>query len=105
LTNDYDDFVDDLWIEDQDFRIEFARCGLGLAGESGEVAELIKKVLRGDGLLDNERVASELGDVLFYLTKAAHLMGYTLEGIQSLNVDKLSDRRSRGVIKGSGDDR
>lgn len=104
-TGDYDDFVDEMWLGDPDNRIELARCGLGLSGEAGEVGELIKKSLRGDGLLDQQRVASELGDVLFYVTATAHQMGYNLDHIIAENVNKLRGRKARGTIKGSGENR
>lgn len=45
--------------------LELSYLGLGLAGESGEVVELIKKRLR-DGSLDVERLCDELGDVAYY---------------------------------------
>ncbi len=78
--------------------------GLGLCGEAGEVAEKIKKRYR-DGTLDAKQVAFELGDALWYLTAIADDMGYTLQDILDLNVEKLESRRSRGKFQGSGDNR
>ena len=89
---------------------------LGLMGEAGEVAEKIKKQLRGDInhnpmehgdiIARNEDVGKELGDVLFYLTWLAAYHGYTLEQIMDLNVKKLNDRKSRnGTLRGDGDNR
>ncbi len=81
---------------------------LGLAGESGEVAEKVKKLIRdGDDKSGNfeDAVASELGDVLWYLANLASEIGMTLEEIAIINTQKLQDRKARGVLKGSGDDR
>lgn len=82
---------------------------LGLASEAGEVAGKVKKVLRDkDGKFDlntNEEIAFELGDVLWYLAAIADDMGTSLEAIARMNIIKLEDRRARGVIAGSGDNR
>lgn len=80
---------------------------LGLAGEAGEVANKMKKVLRGDYGLDQLRevLAHELGDVLWYVATVAHELGYTLEEIGEMNLDKLRARNVRGTVKGSGDER
>lgn len=79
-------------------------CALGLTGESGEYSEKVKKLIR-DGSFDPEAAAKELGDVLWYLTRSANELGYSLEQIASMNIEKLTSRRDRGVLKGSGDDR
>lgn len=84
--------------------IEGMYCALGLVGEAGEVSEKIKKWHR-DGVLDRLAVALECGDVLYYLTRIANSMGYTLAQIEELNRDKLTSRKQRGVIHGSGDNR
>lgn len=82
---------------------------LGLGNEAGEVQGKIKKVLRDNGgVFDSEnkgKIADELGDVLWYLTATADDIGYTLEEIALMNIKKLTSRRERGVISGSGDDR
>ena len=78
---------------------------LGLCGESGEIAEKVKKWLRGDKELDREGLLKELGDPLWYITSLAADLGFTLQDVVDANVSKLSSRKDRGVIKGSGDDR
>lgn len=82
---------------------------LGLCGEVGEVAEKVKKMIRDDGgVLSAERraaLAGELGDVLWYLAQVATEAGLDLDAIAAANIEKLSSRRLRGVLHGSGDDR
>lgn len=81
---------------------------LGLAGEAGEVANKAKKILRGDYELTEEvraAIADELGDAQWYLAAVAGDIGYSLGDIARMNLDKLADRRDRGVIRGSGDNR
>lgn len=82
---------------------------LGLCGEAGEVAEKIKKMVRDDaGVLTDERraaLAKELGDVLWYLAQIATEADLELAAIAAANIDKLSSRRRRNVLQGSGDDR
>jgi NTP pyrophosphatase (non-canonical NTP hydrolase) len=77
---------------------------LGLCGEAGEVAEKIKKFMR-DGVLNDKEVAKELGDVLWYIANLAEDLGYDLAEIADMNLEKLADRKNRGVIRGSGDNR
>jgi len=82
---------------------------LGLVGESGEVAEKIKKVLRDkNGNLDDDSklaLKKELGDVLWYLSNLCDELGFSLNDIAKVNLEKLNLRLSRGKISGSGDDR
>lgn len=77
---------------------------LGLCGEAGEYAEKVKKGIR-DGSFDREGAILELGDVLFYLTRAAVELGVSLEEVADRNIVKLTSRNARGVIGGSGDAR
>lgn len=82
---------------------------LGLNGEAGEVAEVIKKVLRDDnGELTPETLAKlekEMGDVLWYLARLADVTGFSLEAVAAANLQKLADRKARNAINGSGNDR
>ncbi len=82
---------------------------LGLAGESGEVAEKIKKVIRDkNGIIDaetKEEIKKELGDVLWYVSQIASELDLSLDGVAELNIEKLYSRLERGKISGSGDNR
>jgi|TARA_B110000858_G_C17769177_1_gene458676 NTP pyrophosphatase (non-canonical NTP hydrolase) len=81
---------------------------LGLAGEAGEVANKVKKLLR-DGYENNkdyrEALSSEIGDCLWYISILADDIGFKLSDIADSNIVKLKDRQIRGVIGGSGDNR
>jgi len=78
---------------------------LGLTGEAGEVANKVKKFIRGDSELDKHAVAMELGDCLWYVSDLARNLGFSLEDIALLNLQKLSDRKARGKLAGNGDNR
>jgi NTP pyrophosphatase (non-canonical NTP hydrolase) len=84
--------------------LPLAYCALGLTGEAGEYSEKVKKLIR-DGHIDKRLAAKELGDVLWYLTRSANELGYSLENIAEINLEKLHDRNKRGVLKGNGDER
>lgn len=87
----------------------FVYPALGLAGEAGEVADKLKKVIRDDnGILTNsvcDAVAKELGDVLWYVAVLANELDYDLGDIAVMNINKLNSRKERGVLTGSGDNR
>jgi len=82
---------------------------LGLTGEAGEVADKVKKVIRDNsGEFSDEKkkqIALELGDVMWYAASLSHDLGYTLEEICQMNLDKLASRMQRDKIHGSGDER
>ena len=81
-----------------------AYCALGLGGEAGEYSEKVKKLIR-DGKLDKPLAVKELGDVLWYLTRSANELGYSLVDVAEINLIKLTSRKERGVLQGSGDER
>lgn len=80
---------------------------MGLLEESGEVAGVFKRLIRGD--YDESTTATklhkELGDVLWYLSAIAYDNNWSLEDIAQANLDKLSSRQLRGKLLGEGDDR
>lgn len=82
---------------------------LGLCGESGEVADKVKKVLRDNNseFTDEKKteIAKEIGDVLWYCATLSNDLGYTLDDIAEMNYQKLHSRQMRGKIGGSGDNR
>lgn len=82
---------------------------LGLCGESGEVADKLKKIFRDKNGVISEKesadIAKEIGDVLWYVSVLASDLGYTLEEIAELNIKKLRTRKEKGMISGSGDNR
>lgn len=69
---------------------------MGLCGESGEVIDLVKKHLSQGHPLDREALAKELGDVAWYLAETAYVLGYPLEEILRMNLEKLSARYPDG---------
>lgn len=117
--NEYQAFVASMKAYPEKFAVIYP--ALGLCGESGEIAEKVKKWLRGDGggqttsvdgvlainMLEEARVAllKELGDPLWYITSMAADLGFTLQDVVDANYEKLTSRKERGVIKGSGDNR
>lgn len=104
----YDAFVESLakykTVKPNETIVRSMYCALGLVGEAGEFSEKVKKWHR-DGEIDRHSAALELGDVLYYLTASANLLGYSLSEIERLNRAKLTDRQKRGMIHGSGDNR
>lgn len=82
---------------------------LGLAGEAGEVAEKVKKMLRDDnGIITREfkeDLTKELGDVLWYVSQTASEFKLDLDKIASGNIEKLFSRKKRGALRGRGDNR
>jgi NTP pyrophosphatase (non-canonical NTP hydrolase) len=81
-----------------------AIMSLGLAGETGEVIEKIKKILR-DGTYDEDNIVKELGDVVYYWARLCRFFGKQPSEIIETNVHKLTSRKERGVLRGSGDNR
>lgn len=69
---------------------------LGLNGEAGECADIVKKHLFQGHELDKGHLAKELGDVAWYLAISAYALGYDLETILQMNVDKLRERYPDG---------
>jgi NTP pyrophosphatase (non-canonical NTP hydrolase) len=90
----------------------------GLTEEAGEVAGVMKRYHRGDekyvkkdsygkrlSVEAREKLAAEIGDVLWYVAMIADELEIPLADIAQMNIDKLADRAKRKVITGSGDNR
>lgn len=82
---------------------------LGLAGESGEFCDKVKKLIRDyGGELDapqRDALIRELGDVLWFVSQAAWELGIDLSMVANSNLAKLEDRKNRNVLRGNGDER
>lgn len=75
---------------------------LGLAGEAGEVANKVKKMLR-DNNFDREGLAAEIGDVLWYIAALCRDLNLDMQDLALSNLEKLYGRKARGTLGGSGD--
>ena len=115
--NDYQDFTATTDKAGTDLN-----CILGLIGETGEIAEKVKKITRSVNEVfpfgvseinfnkdftreERKELAKEVGDVLWYASRLADRLGYKLGDIAALNVEKLSSRKTRGILHGKGDNR
>ncbi len=98
----YQDFTDSTAIYPPEKGLEYT--ALGLASEAGEFAGKVKKMIR-DGNYDTEAMIAELGDVLWYVARAAAELDVHLSDVAKDNVEKLKSRQDRGKLKGSGDNR
>lgn len=82
---------------------------LGLCGESGEIAEKMKKIVRDYNSnfdkIDKDDLTKELGDVLWHVAVIADYFSIPLDEVGAKNIEKLADRLKRGQIGGSGDNR
>lgn len=100
-ANEYQQSASRTRIDKPDFKITdpqvmIAWNALGLAGEAGEVADLIKKGIFHQRGLDKENLKKELGDVLWYLTALCSDLGLTLEEVMQHNIQKLQARFPEG---------
>ena len=104
---EYQDFVETTWIREDSPAKEELRIFYGIVGELGEIAELNKKIMRdgGDASEWRKNITKEFGDVFYYLAKYANFFDIDLNEVLVTNVIKLSSRKDRGVIQGSGDER
>lgn len=81
---------------EKDLEKNLVNAALGLSGETGEVADLIKKWKNQGHSLDENKLIEELGDVLWYIALATDSIGYDLSDVASLNIKKLKLRYPYG---------
>jgi len=91
MINDFGTYVRNRWGPVQPLDRSWLIATMGLAGETGEVVEPLKKHYR-DGVHPGDALLLELGDVLHYLTVLGQSYGWTLDDIASANVAKLIAR-------------
>jgi NTP pyrophosphatase (non-canonical NTP hydrolase) len=82
---------------------------LGISGEASEIAEKWKKLLAyREGKItedDIREISKEIGDVLWYLSVFADMLGISMDDVAQTNAAKLASRKDRDKLKGSGDNR
>ena len=107
--NDYQQQAITTNLSKEDEFKELMQQVLGLGDEAGEVLAIFKKWIRDNDAditkLDKKNVAKELGDILWYIAVVAHDLDIPLDSIATANLEKLSSRKERGVLSGSGDNR
>jgi len=107
--NIYQDKAQETAIYPKENNLDLIYTTLGLAGEAGEIANKVKKIIRDDaGVLKSDvedALRDELGDVLWYVAGVAKALNISLDEIAFRNLAKLQSRKDRGKIGGSGDTR
>lgn len=76
--------------------LNLSNVGLGLTGEAGECADMIKKHLHHGHKLDVEHMKKEFGDALWYIALGCEVVGTTMDDVMQLNIDKLKARYPEG---------
>ena len=99
---EYSEFAEKTAIYPEEAQIVYP--ALGLAGEAGEVANKVKKMIRDDRL-DRDAIASELGDCLWYIAALCRDLNVDMASVARKNLDKLSMRKQKGTLQGNGDAR
>jgi NTP pyrophosphatase (non-canonical NTP hydrolase) len=74
-------------------------AALGVAGESGEFVELVKKYMFHGHQLDRKKAIKELGDILWYVAHGARALGATLQQVAEANIEKLAARYPDGFME------
>lgn len=104
------------WNKKNDFGGRVSNAALGLTGEAGEVADIVKKAIyHGHGFQPSHcpgeeggntyKLALELGDIMYYVGIMAHEMGYTLQNIAEMNIAKLAKRYPDGFSREASQNR
>ena len=97
--NEYQDLSKRTLNSNQTENEQLSNYCLGLAGEAGEVCDIVKKNLHHGHFLNRGNLRLELGDVMFYVSAIATLIGVTLEEIAVTNIGKLQLRYPNGFDK------
>jgi NTP pyrophosphatase (non-canonical NTP hydrolase) len=94
--NEYQDLAGRTANKSLELKTRAAVAGLGLAGETGEAVELLKKWIGHGHLLETEVFQKELGDVLWYVAELANVLGLDLQEVAQENIEKLKRRYPEG---------
>jgi NTP pyrophosphatase (non-canonical NTP hydrolase) len=94
--NDYQEKALRTWNPYGGYETRLSNVALGLSGEAGEVADAVKKVIHHGHDLEIDPLVKELGDIMYYVSVGAHELGYTLQEIAEININKLAKRYPEG---------
>lgn len=94
--NQYQELGIRSWNQNLSYDDQLINCALGLVGEASEVAEHIKKYLYHNKEINPSELLLELGDALYYTSRLADILGFTLEEVAQANIDKLAARWPNG---------
>ncbi|WP_277928584.1 nucleoside triphosphate pyrophosphohydrolase family protein [Bacillus cereus group sp. BfR-BA-01380] len=108
--NEYQESTLRTWNTKNDFDRRISNAALGITGEAGEVADIVKKAIYhghgfdpahcpGEEYGNTHNLALELGDIMYYVSIMAYEMGYTLQDIAEMNIAKLAKRYPNGFSK------
>jgi NTP pyrophosphatase (non-canonical NTP hydrolase) len=75
---------------------EITAWTMGIAGEAGEVADIVKKAVWHKHPWDHQKLAYELGDLMFYISRLSSVIGYSLDEVAVMNQQKLYKRYPNG---------
>jgi NTP pyrophosphatase (non-canonical NTP hydrolase) len=105
--DDYQQAAAQTAIYPEDTRVTYP--ALGLAGEAGEVANKIKKIIRDDGMVVTEerraQISKEIGGVMWYVAALCTDLELNLGDVCRENIAILNSRQERGTLQGDGDER
>lgn len=96
FLNEYQHLAEKFVNQSLDFRGLLGNMAMGVAGEAGEVVDLVKKHLYHGHPLDMESLEDELGDVLWYVALGCTVLGVDFSGVAFRNLRKLSARYPEG---------
>lgn len=88
-----------------DPRLAIGNWSMGLAGEAGELIDMLKKVYFHDHPANRDALVKELGDVLWYVAVLSDELGIDLEEVARTNIEKLEKRYPQGFSKQRSQDR
>ncbi len=107
--DEVDDLVAEASPEDLAKILKIFYATTGLAGEAGEVANKVKKILRDcRGVVSDEtrtKLLGELGGVMWYLVALTEELDLKIEDVLEYNYEQIRSRQERNVIGGDGDNR
>lgn len=95
----------EIWETLQPADVDLIHAAMGIAGEAGEVLDIIKKVTMTGHPLDVEKLVKELGDIEFYMERMRQLIGISRELILNINQTKLDTRYRKGYSDQASIDR